>query len=195
MHNNCKRNGNVVCYVCTGTPDHLILNIRTIIWSCSLHCCYYNSFHSSRKDFHVSVEIFAHSSSRAFLRSGTDVGWEGLVCNLYSSSFQSSSMRALKFFHTKLIQSCLYGPWCTVMLEYKWAFPKLFPQRWKHSKMVWYVKTLSFLITVCKGPALNPKKQSYTIILHQILQLEQCSQTGNILPSSAKSRLAHQTAK
>ncbi len=162
VHNDFIRNGNIVCGVCTGTPDHLM----------TLHSKYTDNNMElfppllllqqlSRKDFRVSVEISAHSSSTAFVRSGTYVGWEGLVCNLYSSSSQRSSMRALKFFQTKLIQSCLNGPWCTVMLEEKRAFPKLFPQRWKHSKIIWYAKTLSFPITVCKGPALNLKTVPY----------------------------------
>ncbi len=75
----------------------------------------------------VSAGNFAHSSSRVFVRSGTDVGREGLAHNLHSSS---SLKCQVKFFPTKLIQPCLYGPcllhWGTVMLEYKRDFPKLF---------------------------------------------------------------------
>jgi len=56
--------------------------------------------------------------SGAFVRSGTDVGQEGLAPNPHSRPndpmvFYQVEVRALlgpvKFFHTKLIQPCLYG--------------------------------------------------------------------------------------
>ncbi len=68
--------------------EHPILKPWALI--CSLTpCCSCNSLHSSWK----SVWIFAHSAKRAFVRSGTDVGREGLTRNLRSNSSQRFSVR------------------------------------------------------------------------------------------------------
>ena len=54
----------------------LYVNLQPLIWSLSLLCSN-NSFHFSGKlstrFWSVSVEIFAQSSRRAFVRSDTDV--------------------------------------------------------------------------------------------------------------------------
>lgn len=58
------------------------------------------------------------------MRSGTDIGRKGLA--RIPTVFDKVEVRALcgpvKFFHTELIEPCLYGPpiivhWTTVMLK------------------------------------------------------------------------------
>ena len=77
--------------------------------------------------------IFDHSSRSAFVRSHTDVGWEGLALALiHPNVFYRVEVRTLcrpvKFIHTKLSHPCLYAPcfvhWCTVMLEQEGAKKK-----------------------------------------------------------------------
>ena len=47
---------------------------------------------SCPQDFGASVFISAHPAKRAFVRSGTDVGWEGLACDRRSNTSQRSLM-------------------------------------------------------------------------------------------------------
>lgn len=52
----------------------------------------------------------------------------------------------------------------------------------------------SFPFTGTRESSPTPKNQPHTIILlHQTLQLAECSQAGNVLLASAKPRLVHQT--
>lgn len=46
----------------------------------------------STRSLSVSLGTCAHLFGRAFMRSGTDVGREGLACNVHSSSSQSCLM-------------------------------------------------------------------------------------------------------
>lgn len=66
------------------------------------------------QDFKVSVEMFAHSSRRAFLRSDTNVGHSQSLFQFIPTVSDGVEIRALcrsiKFFHTKLIQHFLFGP-------------------------------------------------------------------------------------
>lgn len=66
------------------------------------------------QDFKVSVEMFARSSRRAFLRSDTNVGHSQSLFSFIPTVSDGVEIRALcgsiKFFHTKLIQHFLFGP-------------------------------------------------------------------------------------
>ncbi len=75
--------------------------------------------------------IFALSSCRAFVRSGTDAGREGLAQSLFQFTpkvFDGAEVRApsrpIKFFHTKL--PC-FVHWGTVMLDLPQTSPKSSP--------------------------------------------------------------------
>ena len=92
---------------------HVHATLRCYDVPFSIHCHYYGvgssctTFHSSGKlstRFRsVSVGISAHSSRKAFVRSDTDVGREGLAHSLRSNSSQRCWMglrSGLGVFHT-----------------------------------------------------------------------------------------------
>lgn len=112
--------------------------------------------------------MFLWEFFRAFVRSGTDVGREGLACNLCSSSSQRCSMGlrsglcAGQIFNTKLIQPFLYGP-CFV---HSHAGIEPSPNCSHKVRSIALSKmcadALRFLFTRNKGPSPNPEKQPHT---------------------------------
>ena len=74
------------------------------------------------------------------MRSCTDVGRLGLAFQFVPKVFDGVEVRVhcrlVKFFHTNLDESFLYGPCFVhrgfVLLKQERAFPKLLPQTWKH---------------------------------------------------------------
>jgi len=90
----------------------------------------------------VFMGTFDHSSTSAFVRSGTDVGWKGLACSLCSNSSQrysiglrsglcesqssSSTPNSLNIFRDLAL--------FTGVPTVHWCFhkTKLFPQSWEH---------------------------------------------------------------
>ncbi len=97
--------------------------------------------------------------------------------------------RPVKFFYTKLIQPCLYGPFF-LFTGAQSCWNRKGPSPNCSHKMSQYAEALRFIFTGTKGP--NPRNSPIPVsLLHQTLQLAQCGQTGNVV-LSAKPRLVHQ---
>ena len=122
--------------------------------------------------------IFDHSSRSAFVRSGTDVGREGLARSLRSNSSQrcsiglrsglcagqSSSSTPNLLIHVFMdlalctgAQSCWNRKRPSPNCSHKVGSMKL-------SKMSWYAEALRVPFTGTKGPSPTPEKQPHTII-------------------------------
>jgi len=121
--------------------------------------------------------IFDHSFRSAFVRSDTDVGWEGLAHSLRSNSSQrcsielrsgpwgqSSSSTPNWLIHVFIdlalctgVQSC----W-----NRKRPSPNCFHKvrSMKLSKISWYAEAFRAPFTGTKGPSPAPEKQPHTII-------------------------------
>jgi len=114
----------------------------------------------------VFMGIFDHSSWSAFVRSGIDVGWEGLAHSLLSNSSQSRSIRSRSGLCVQASQvpphqtssSCLYGP-CFGIGTSPNCFHKVGSM--KLSKMSWYAEKLGVPFTGTKGPSPTPEKQPH----------------------------------
>jgi len=86
----------------------------------------------------VLMGIFNHSSRSALWGQTLmldEKAWLAVSALIHPKSVLLGC-RPVKFFHTKLTHSCLYGPcfvhWCSVKWEQEGAIPKLFPQSWEH---------------------------------------------------------------
>jgi len=82
----------------------------------------------------VFMGIFDHSSWSAFVRSGTDVGWEGLAHSLLSNSSQSRSIRSRSGLCAGQSSSSTPNQLIMSLWTLLWNrnIPKLFPQSWEH---------------------------------------------------------------
>ena len=122
--------------------------------------------------------IGAHSFCRAFMRSGTDVGREGLARNLRSSSSQRCSMGLRSGLCAG--QSSSSTPNSSNYVFIVLALCTGAQSCWNRkgpspncchkvgsialSKMSWYAEALRLPFTGDKGPSPNPEKQPHTII-------------------------------
>ena len=112
----------------------------------------------STRCWNITTGTCFHSATKAFERSGADVGTSGLARSQCSNS---SLCRPVKFFYTDIDKPFLYAPLFVhggiVMLKQERAFPKLLPQSWKL-----YAVALRFPFTGSKGPSMAVYSILYT---------------------------------
>lgn len=115
----------------------LYSNTNTLIWTKPNPFPSYNSFHSPLESFHKILDCMGGNFYPFILQSFNDVrhSKEGLAYNSCSCSFQKGSeglgsrpsSQALPHINPRL-HSLYFVHQGSVMLEQKWALPKLLPQ-------------------------------------------------------------------
>lgn len=140
------------------------------LWFVLCNLCYtYNTITStvfgrlSTRLRRVFMILLDHSSRSAFVRSYTDVAWEGLPPSLHCNSFQRCSD-----WGQDCVRLCLRNLLCELVLE-KWqVISRLFPESWEHTncpKCLGVPKHSESLSVKIKGQASPLKKQQDTIAL------------------------------